>query len=84
MADYMDNVDDYPVKSQVEPREIYNQLEDDIPSHGEDMDIIFNDFIKIIVPGVTHWQSPNFFAYFPANTRPPSILAEMLTLGYKE
>ena len=79
MADYMDNVTDYPVKSQLQPKEIYNQLEDNIPQQGEDLDKIFNDFREIIIPGITHWQSPNFFAYFPANTSPPSILAEMLT-----
>ncbi|MCF6306701.1 MAG: pyridoxal-dependent decarboxylase [Flavobacteriaceae bacterium] len=79
MADYMDNVEDYPVKSQVLPKEIYNQIEDNIPSQGEDIETIFDDFKKIIMPGITHWQSPNFFAYFPANTSPPSILAEMLT-----
>jgi aromatic-L-amino-acid decarboxylase len=43
------------------------------------MDDIFNDFNKIIMPGITHWQSPNFFAYFPANSSYPSVLAEMLT-----
>jgi len=79
MADYMDSVEDYPVKSQVLPKEIYNQIEDNIPNQGEDIETIFNDFKKIIMPGITHWQSPNFFAYFPANTSPPSILAEMLT-----
>ena len=79
MADYMDNVEGYPVKSQVLPKEIYNQIEDNIPNQGEDIETIFNDFKKIIMPGITHWQSPNFFAYFPANTSPPSILAEMLT-----
>lgn len=79
MADYMDNIEDYPVKSQVRPKEIYHQIKNDIPSQGEDMDAIFNDFKSIILPGITHWQNPNFFAYFQANTSPPSILAEMLT-----
>lgn len=79
MADYMDDIEKYPVKSNVLPKEIYNQISDSIPSKGEDIGTIFNDFIKIIMPGVTHWQNPNFFAYFPANTSPPSILAEMLT-----
>lgn len=79
MADYMDGVEKYPVKSNVLPEEIYNQIRDSIPNKGENMDAIFNDFMKIIMPGVTHWQNPNFFAYFPANTSPASILAEMLT-----
>ncbi|WP_394750575.1 pyridoxal phosphate-dependent decarboxylase family protein [Spongiimicrobium salis] len=79
MADYMDNVEDYPVKSQVYPKEIYHQLQGSIPEEGESLDIIFSDFKNIILPGVTHWQNPNFFAYFQANTSTPSLLAEMLT-----
>ena len=79
MADYMDTVEDYPVKSQVAPKEIYEQIKSEIPQKGEGMDKIFSDFQNIILAGVTHWQNPNFFAYFPANTSPPSILAEMLT-----
>ena len=79
MADYMDNVEDYAVKSQLLPKDIYNQISENMPLKGESMDAIFHDFVNIIMPGVTHWQSPNFFAYFPANTSPPSILAEMLT-----
>ncbi|MEN8250206.1 MAG: pyridoxal-dependent decarboxylase [Bacteroidota bacterium] len=79
MADYMDNVEDYPVKSQVQPKEIYNKIENSIPVKGESIDSIFNDFKDIIIPGITHWQSPNFYAYFPANSSPPSVLAEMLT-----
>tara|TARA_R110002051_G_scaffold73137_8_gene132792 strand:- start:109 stop:1536 length:1428 start_codon:yes stop_codon:yes gene_type:complete len=79
MADYMEQVEDFPVKSQVAPRTIYDQIHPDIPNQGQDMEPIFNDFKKIIMPGITHWQNPNFFAYFQANTSPPSILAEMLT-----
>lgn len=79
MADYMENVEDYLVKSQVAPRAIYNEINPNIPQQGEEMAAIFNDFKEIILPGITHWQNPNFFAYFQANTSPPSILAEMLT-----
>ncbi len=83
MADYMDNVEQYPVKSQVSPGAIYHQIGSCIPDEGERIEEIFEDFKKVIIPGVTHWQSPNFFAYFQANTSSPSILAEMLmaTLG---
>jgi len=83
MADYMDNVEQYPVKSQVQPKEIYNQIKGSIPEEGEAIENIFNDFKKIIIPGITHWQNPNFYAYFQANASSPSILAEMLaaTLG---
>lgn len=79
MADYMENVRDYPVKSQINPGEILNQLPNSAPSQGESFEKIFEDFQKIIMPGITHWQNPNFLAYVPANSSPPSVLAEMLT-----
>ena len=79
IADYLENIEKYPVKSRVQPKDIYNQLDDSAPEQGESMDKIIQDFQNIILPGITHWQSPNFFAYFPANSSYPSILAEMLT-----
>lgn len=78
MASYMENVESYPVKSNVAPGEIFNTLPDEPPLNPEPFEAFFNDFINIIMPGITHWQSPNFYAYFPANTSPPSILAEMI------
>ena len=79
MADYFENIEDYPVKAQVKPGEIFDQLPPAPPQEGESMDSIMEDFTKIILPGMTHWQSPNFHAYFPANASYPSQLAEMLT-----
>jgi aromatic-L-amino-acid decarboxylase len=79
MADYYETIEDRPVKSQVKPGEILAQLPSKAPSEAEEMSVIFADFQNIILPGITHWQSPNFFAYFPANGSFPSILAEMLT-----
>jgi aromatic-L-amino-acid decarboxylase len=83
MADYMENVEKYPVKSQVAPGDIFSRLPDMPPQESESFSSIMKDFNEIIMPGITHWQSPNFFAYFPANSSPPSVLAEMLisTLG---
>jgi len=78
MATYMENVESYPVKSSVKPGEIFKKIPGTPPSAGDSFDDIMKDFEEIIMPGVTHWQSPNFFAYFPANTSPPSVLAEML------
>ncbi|MFU8843182.1 MAG: pyridoxal phosphate-dependent decarboxylase family protein [Bacteroidales bacterium] len=78
IADYIEAAEDYPVKSQVKPREIFWQLPNRPPLQPEPFQEIFDDFQKIIMPGVTHWQSPNFYAYFPANSSYPSILAEML------
>lgn len=79
MADYLEQVEKLPVKAQVEPGDIYRQIPEKAPLKGESMAEIFIDFMKIILPGMTHWQSPNFFAYFPANSSYPSVLAEMLT-----
>lgn len=79
MADYLENVENYPVKSQVKPGDIYSQIPDEAPIEGESIEKIFNDFQQIIIPGITHWQSPNFHAYFPGNSSYPSLLAEMLT-----
>ena len=79
MADYFENVEHFPVKSQVNPGDIKANLPDLPPSKGEDMDVIFSDFKKIILPGITHWQHPSFHAYFPGNSSKPSVLAEMLT-----
>jgi len=79
MADYLGKVSDFPVKSQVEPGYLLPQVPDSPPEEPESMDTIFSDFNRIVIPGITHWQSPDFFAYFPANSSYPSILAEMLT-----
>jgi len=79
MADYLENVENYPVKSQLKPGDIYSQIPDEAPKEGELIEKIFDDFKKIIIPGITHWQSPNFHAYFPGNSSYPSLLAEMLT-----
>jgi aromatic-L-amino-acid/L-tryptophan decarboxylase len=83
MAGYMENVSSYPVRSIVSPREIFSKLPDQPPENPEEFKSFFDDFENIIMPGITHWQSPNFFAYFPANSSPPSVLAEMIisTLG---
>jgi aromatic-L-amino-acid/L-tryptophan decarboxylase len=78
IAGYMENVEDYPVKSQVSPRDIFAKIPDHPPANPESFDALIKDLNNIILPGITHWQSPNFYAYFPANVSPPSILAEML------
>lgn len=79
IARYLENIEQYPVKSGVRPGEIKNALPELPPPGSESFDLFLSDFDKIIIPGITHWQSPNFFAYFPANSSPPSVLAEMLT-----
>jgi len=79
MADYLEEVERYPVKSPVAPGDIIGRLPLHPPAGGEPFAAIFDDFRSTILPGMTHWQHPSFFGYFPANTSPPSILAEMLT-----
>jgi aromatic-L-amino-acid decarboxylase len=79
MADYLQEVERYPVRPPVAPGDIIGRLPLHPPAGGEPFAAIFDDFRNTIVPGMTHWQHPSFFAYFPANTSPPSILAEMLT-----
>jgi aromatic-L-amino-acid decarboxylase len=79
MAAYLENVEKYPVKSQVKPGEIFNKIPGGPPEKPESFTCFLRDIEEIIMPGITHWQSPDFFAYFPANTSPPSILAEMIT-----
>lgn len=79
MAGYMENVEKFPVKSAVEPGEIFRKIPENPPLNPESFDLVMKDFNEIIMPGITHWQNPNFYAYFPANTSPASILAEMLT-----
>ena len=81
IADYLDHADQYPVMSRTRPGEIRDLIPDQAPEKGESMDQIFEDFQRDILPGVTHWNHPRFFAYFPANNSGPSILGEMLSAG---
>lgn len=79
MADYFEEVESLPVKPDIKPGDILKKLPKHAPEEGEDFDDILEDFNDIIMPGITHWESPNFMAYFPANKSYPSVLAEMLT-----
>ncbi len=69
---------DRPVRAQLEPGQVMAQLPANPPEQGEPMQQIMDDFESVVMPGITHWQHPRFFAYFPANAAPPSMLAEML------
>ena len=81
VADYQRRVASLPVLSQVQPGQIRASLPAEPPLQGEPFDTILADVEKLILPGITHWQSPNFFAYFPANNSGPSILGELLSAG---
>ena len=80
-AEYMENAGEYPVSPRIRPGEIKEKLPSAPPQTGESMETIFKDFREIVMPGITHWQHPGWFAYFPANNSPASVLAELLTAG---
>lgn len=77
-ADYLETLPERPVRAQVKPGEIAAQIADGPPEAAEDMDILFKDFEDIIPGGMTHWQHPRFFAYFPSNAAPAAVVAEQL------
>lgn len=81
VSDYLSELENLPVRPPVKPGDIRRKLPPEPPVQGEPMGKIFQDFQKTIIPGITHWQHPSWFAYFPANNSPPSILAELLTAG---
>jgi aromatic-L-amino-acid/L-tryptophan decarboxylase len=81
IADYHERIESFPVLSQVRPGQIRAALPPQPPHEGESFDAILADVKSLILPGVTHWQSPSFFAFFPANVSPPSILGELLSAG---
>src|SRR6201987_394414 len=81
IADYYDRVESFPVLSQAKPGELRAALPAHAPERGESFDAMMVDVERSILPGITHWQSPNFFAYFPSNNSFPSILGEMLSAG---
>ena len=81
LVDYRGRVGELPVKSQLAPGEIRALLPAAAPQQGESFEVILADLERVIVPGLMHWQSPNFFGYFPANTSPPSILGDLLSAG---
>ena len=81
IADYMERVEQMPVLSQVRPGQVRSMLPESPPPEGEPFDAMMADVERIILPGITHWQSPNFFAFFPANNSGPSILGELLSAG---
>jgi len=81
IADYYQKIETFPVLSQAKPGQIRASLPAGPPLKGERFETILKDVDELIVPGITHWQSPNFFAFFPANTSGPSILGELLSAG---
>jgi len=81
IADYHARIESFPVLSQVKPGQIRASLPANPPAQGEPFEALMNDVDRLILPGVTHWQSPNFFAYFPCNASGPGILGDLLSAG---
>jgi len=76
--DYHKTIGDRPVRARTSPGEILNALPETPPETPGAMEDIFRDFEDIVMPGITHWQHPRFFAYFPTNATPPTVLADYL------
>jgi len=81
IADYYSRIESYPVLSQAKPGQVRASLPVDPPAQGEPFATILGDIEKLILPSITHWQSPNFFAYFPSNASGPAILGDLLSSG---
>lgn len=81
IADYRENLSDKRVMSDVEPSQISKQLPSNPPNEAESFEQILSDLNKIVFPGITHWNHPSFFAYFPSNATLVSVLGELLSAG---
>jgi aromatic-L-amino-acid decarboxylase len=81
IADYYERIESFPVLSRVQPGEIRASLPKEAPMSGEPFESLLHDVEKLILPGITHWQSPNFFAFFPCNASAPAILGDLLSSG---
>jgi len=81
IADYYERVESFPVLAQVSPGEIRAGFPSSPPEQGEGFDGVLADLDAKILPGITHWQHPSFFAFFPANASGPAILGDLLSSG---
>ncbi len=81
IADYYKRIETLPVLSRAEPGQIRASLPPNAPAKGESFEAILRDVEKLILPGITHWQSPNFYAFFPCNASGPAVLGDLLSSG---
>ncbi|XP_038995499.1 tyrosine decarboxylase 2 isoform X2 [Hibiscus syriacus] len=81
IADYYKTIENFPVLSQVQPGYLRNLLPDSAPNQPDSFQLVLDDIQAKILPGVTHWQSPNYFAYYPSNSSVAGFLGEMLSAG---
>lgn len=81
IADYRERIEEHPVQSRMEPGEIRRRLPETAPEEPEPFEDVLRDLTDVVLPGVTHWQAPGFFAYFPSNASFPSVLGELASAG---
>jgi len=81
IADYQARIESFPVLSPAKPGEIRASLPSNPPAQGDSFEMMLADMDRLILPGITHWQSPNFYAYFPCNASAPAILGDLLSSG---
>ncbi|MDT7807090.1 MAG: aromatic-L-amino-acid/L-tryptophan decarboxylase [Acidobacteriota bacterium] len=82
IADYFSHPERYPVLAQVEPGQLRSQLPAEPPEQSEPMPQILSDFERLVVPALTHWNHPSFFAYFATTASAPGILGELLSAAF--
>jgi aromatic-L-amino-acid decarboxylase len=82
IANYFEHIEELPVLAQIEPGDLKAQLPNSPPAHGESMAAILADVDKLIVPALTHWSHPSFFAYFATSTSAPGIFGELLSAAF--
>src|SRR5215203_816429 len=82
IADYFQNIDELPVLAAIQPGDLKAELPSVPPTHGEPMESILEDLDRLVVPALTHWSHPGFFAYFATSTSAPGIFGEMLSAAF--
>ena len=82
IADYFERIEELPVLAQIEPGDLKAQLPKSAPQAGESMEAILADVDRLIVPALTHWSHPSFFAYFATSTSAPGIFGELLSAAF--
>jgi aromatic-L-amino-acid/L-tryptophan decarboxylase len=84
VAGYLERLRDFPVLAQVEPGEMRSRMPSEPPDRGEPFGAVLRDLDEVLMPGITHWQSPRYFAYFATTGSEPGILAELLIAGLNQ
>jgi aromatic-L-amino-acid decarboxylase len=82
IANYFERIEELPVLAQIQPGDLKAQLPSTPPAQGEPMEAILTDIDRLIVPALTHWNHPSFFAYFATSTSAPGIFGELLSAAF--